>query len=90
MLQLGRLDGRLRGSPCTDIFLAKARLYGTVALAGLAGMPIDISDLQDWITGRTPPPRASEGLNDPISVAAVFHLAIGRNDDRRRDKHGLS
>lgn len=83
MLQLGRLDGRLRGSPCTDIFLAKARLHGAVALAGLAGVPIDISDLQDWITGRTPPPRASEGLNDPISVAAVFHLAISRDDDSR-------
>ena len=81
MLLLGRLDGRLRNSPATDIFLARARLNGAVALAGLAGVPIDVRSLQDWIAGRSPPPRASEGLNDPISVAAVFHLALTRDED---------
>jgi hypothetical protein len=83
MLLLGRLDGRLRGSPCSDIFLARARLEGAAALAGLAGVPVAIRDLQDWITGRTPPPRACEGLDDPISVAAVFHFAISRDEDSR-------
>lgn len=81
LLLLGRLDGRLHGSPCADIFLARARLEGAAALAGLAGVPIAVRDLQDWIAGRTPPPRASEGLNDPISVAAVFHLALSRDED---------
>lgn len=83
MLLLGRLDGRLQNSPATDIFLARARLDGAVALAGLAGVPIDVRSLQDWITGRSPPPRASEGLNDPISVSAIFHFAISRDEDTR-------
>ena len=34
-----------------------------------------------WIAGRSPPPRASEGLNDPISVAAIFHIALSRDED---------
>ncbi|MDF0491365.1 hypothetical protein PX554_24930 [Sphingomonas sp. H39-1-10] len=83
MLLLGRLDGRLHSSTCADIFLARSRLEGAVALAGLAGVPIDVRSLQDWIAGRSPPPRAPEGLNDPISVAAVFHLAISRDEDTR-------
>jgi hypothetical protein len=83
MLRLGRLDGRLHSSTCADIFLARSRLEGAVALAGLAGAPIDVRDLQNWIAGRSPPPRASEGLNDPISVAAVFHFAISRDEDSR-------
>lgn len=83
MLSLGRLDGRLTSSSCTDIFLARARLEGAAALAGLANVPVAVRDLQDWIAGRTPPPRASEGLSDPISVAAVFHFAMSRDDDTR-------
>lgn len=83
MLRLGRLDGRLASHPLADIFLAKARLEGAAALAGLAGVPIDVRHLQDWIAGRTPPPRSSEGLNDPVSVAAIFHLAISRDEDSR-------
>lgn len=81
LLLLGRLDGRLQGSTCADIFLARSRLEGAATLAGLAGVPIAVRDLQGWIAGRTPPPRASEGLNDPISVAAVFHLALNRDED---------
>ena len=81
LLLLGRLDGRLHNSPCADIFLARSRLEGAAALAGLAGVPIAVRDLQDWIAGRAPPPRASEGLNDPISVAAIFHLALSGNED---------
>lgn len=30
----------------------------------------------NWICGRAPPPRHSEGLNDPMSVAAVVHFAL--------------
>jgi len=81
LLLLGRLDGRLHGSTCADIFLARSRLEGAAALAGLAGVPIAVRDLQDWIAGRSPPPRASEGLNDPISVAAIFHIALSRDED---------
>ncbi|MAM37059.1 MAG: hypothetical protein CL949_00815 [Erythrobacter sp.] len=81
LLLLGRLDGRLQGSTCTDIFLARSRLEGASALCGLAGVPIAVKDLQDWIAGRTPPPRSSEGLNDPISVAAIFHIALSRDED---------
>ena len=50
-------------------------------MATLAGTPIRVRDLQDWISGRTPPPRASEGLNDPVSVAAVFHFALSRDEN---------
>jgi hypothetical protein len=81
MLLLGRLDGRLQSSTCFDIFLARSRLTGAAALAGLAGVPIAVRDLQAWISGRSPPPRASEGLNDPVSVAAIFHLALSQDDD---------
>lgn len=80
MLLLGRLDGRLHSSACADIYLARARLTGAAALAGLAGVPISVRDLQAWIAGRSPPPRASEGLNDPISVAAIFHLALSGDE----------
>ncbi|MBP2278383.1 hypothetical protein [Sphingomonas sp. PL20] len=83
LLLLGRLDGRVLGSPCADIFLARSRLAGAAALAGLAGVPIGVSDLQSWIAGHSPPPRASEGLNDPISVAAIFHLALSRDEEVR-------
>lgn len=72
MLLLGRLDGRLRHSPWADIWLGRARLHGAAQLASLAGVPIDVAHLQAWIAGRTAPPRAAEGLNDPVSVAAVL------------------
>lgn len=81
LLLLGRLDGRLLNSACADVFLARSRLTGAAALASLAGVPISVSDLQRWIAGLSPPPRASEGLNDPISVAAIFHLALSRDED---------
>lgn len=87
LLLLGRLDGRLHSSTCADIFLARSRLEGAATLAGLAGVPISVRDLLEWITGRSPPPRASEGLNDPISVAAIFHLALS-GDDGAKDPVG--
>lgn len=87
MLLLGQLDGRLLTGANADIFLSRARLEGARSLAGLASVPIEVRDLQDWITGRSPPPRASEGLNDPISVAALFHLAISRDEDNADPIH---
>src|SRR3546814_6080091 len=76
-------------SPWADIWLARARLSGAADLAGLAGVPVDVDHLQDWICGRTPPPRASEGLNDPVSVAAVFHLAIERSEEHTSELQSL-
>lgn len=76
LLLLGRLDGRLQNSPARDIWLARARLKGAAALASFAGVPVSVADLQNWISGRTPPPRHSEGLNDPFSIAALFHFAL--------------
>lgn len=83
MLQLGRLDGRLQNSASADIFIARSRLEGAAALATLAGVPVLTADFHHWIAGRTPPPRASEGLNDPISVAAIFHVALSRDDEAK-------
>ncbi|WP_327752385.1 hypothetical protein VVT58_18400 (plasmid) [Sphingobium sp. SJ10-10] len=80
LLLLGRLDGRLCNSPAADIWLARARLKGAAALASFAGVPIGVTDLQNWICGRTPPPRHSEGLNDPLSIAALFHFALSATD----------
>lgn len=76
LLLLGRLDGRLQTSPATDLWLARMRLKGAVLLAELAGVPITEDSLLAWISGRTPPPRRSEGLNDPLSIAALFHFAL--------------
>lgn len=82
-LLLGRLDGRLLNSPAADIWLARARLKGGAALASFAGVPVSVRDLQDWICGRTPPPRHSEGLNDPFSIAALFHFALSATEGHR-------
>lgn len=76
LLALGRLDGRLANSPARDIWLARERVSGAATIAGIAGVPVSIDDIMNWICGRTPPPRHSEGLNDPMSVAAVMHFAL--------------
>ena len=76
LLLLGRLDGRLQRSPARQIWLARARVSGAATIAGIAGVPVDIDDIMNWICGRTPPPRHSEGLNDPLSIAALFHLSL--------------
>lgn len=81
LLLLGRLDGRLATSTVADIWLARARLQGATTLARAAGVPIDTRDLQNWIAGRTVPPRHSEGLNDPLSIAALFHFALSATED---------
>lgn len=73
---LGRLDGRLVNSPAADIWLARSRLKGAALLASSAAIPITVTELEDWICGRRPPPRHSEGLNDPLSVAALVHFAL--------------
>ena len=83
LLLLGRLDGRLANSAAADIWMARARLKGAALLAGVAGVPVTVRELQDWICGRTPPPRHSEGLNDPLSVAALVHFALSASESRR-------
>lgn len=72
LLLLGRLDGRLHGSTCADIFLARSRLEGAAALAGLAGVPIAVRDLQDWIAGRSPPPRCERTKNTASDTPRQF------------------
>ena len=76
LLLLGRLDGRLQNSPARQIWLARARVSGAATIAGIAGVPVNVDDILNWICGRTPPPRHSEGLNDPLSIAALFHLSL--------------
>jgi hypothetical protein len=76
LLLLGRLDGRLQNSPAREIWLARARISGAATIARIAGVPVDVDDIMNWICGRTPPPRHSEGLNDPLSIAALFHLSL--------------
>lgn len=51
-------------------------MSATSTVAALAGLPVDTSDLLAWITGRSPPPRHCEGLNDPMSVAALVHFVL--------------
>jgi hypothetical protein len=80
LLSLGRLDGQLVNSPAADLWMAQARLEGASSLAGQAGVPIPVAALQDWICGRSAPPRHSEGLDDPLSVAALFHFALSAGD----------
>lgn len=76
LIALGRLDGRLANSPARDIWLARARIDGTATIAGIAGLPVFADDIMNWICGRAAPPRHSEGLNDPMSVAAVMHFVL--------------
>ena len=83
LLLLGRLDGRLVNSPAADIWLARARLKGAAMLATVAGVPVSVKELQDWICGRTAPPRHSEGLNDPLSIAALVHFALSASESAR-------
>lgn len=80
-LKLGRLDGRLENSACTDIWLARARLDGAAELARLAGsLRMPVAEFQNLMAGRTLPPRVQNDLNCAISVAAVFHIALSRDE----------
>lgn len=72
-LALGRLDGRLTHSPAAQLWLIKSRLGGAAIAACNAGVPVTASDLEAWMSGARNPPRADEGLNDPMSVAAVVY-----------------
>lgn len=61
-----------------------AAMEGATNAASNAGVPTTSAELRDWISGRALPPRASEGLNDPLSVTAVlfYHLsALRANHD---------
>lgn len=82
LLLLGRFDGRLHGSAARDIWLARSRIAAAAHIAGLAGVPVDPDDILAWISGRSPPPRHSEGLNDPLSVASIMHFMLLAQDNR--------
>ncbi|MFX7571103.1 hypothetical protein ABTJ55_20190, partial [Acinetobacter baumannii] len=63
-----------------DIWQARARVKAAATVAGIAGVPVDTAALLDWICGRTPPPRHNEGLNDPLSIAALMHFLLLAED----------
>lgn len=74
LLMLGRLDGRLTHSPARTAWLIRARLEGAAISCGNAGVPTTSDDLEQWIAGTGQPPRTSEGLNDPLGIAAIVHF----------------
>lgn len=73
LLALGRLDGRLTHSPARTAWSIRARFEGAAIAACNAGVPTDANAIEAWIAGSGSPPRASEGLNDPLGVAAIVH-----------------
>ena len=72
-LALGRLDGRLTHSPARTAWSIRARFEGAAIAACNAGVPTDANAIEAWIAGSGMPPRVSEGLNDPLGVAAIVH-----------------
>ena len=60
-------------------------------------MPTDANAIEAWVAGAGSPPRVSEGLNDPLGVAAIVHYffaslepATGNRERQvRRLLHGL-
>ena len=74
LLALGRLDGRLTHSPARTAWSILARFEGAAIAAYNAGVPTDANAIEAWIAGSGSPPRASEGLNDPLGVAAIVHF----------------
>lgn len=90
-LHLGRLDGRLTQSPAFQPWLIKARLEGAAIAACNAGVPVFASDLEAWISGSRNPPRATEGLNDPMSVAAVvYYYFMSLEQSRAPNDHAVA
>lgn len=73
LLALGRLDGRLTHSPARTAWSIRARFEGAAIAACNAGVPTDANVIEAWVAGSGSPPRASEGLNDPLGVAAIVH-----------------
>ncbi|WBY18006.1 hypothetical protein PF049_14085 (plasmid) [Erythrobacteraceae bacterium WH01K] len=73
LLALGRLDGRLTHSPARTAWSIRARFEGAAIAARNAGVPTDANAIEAWVAGSGLPPRASEGLNDPLGVAAIVH-----------------
>lgn len=74
-VELGRLDGRLAYSQARNTWLMQMRMRGIVNAAASAGIPTSVDELESWISGRRCPPRSLEGINDPLSVAAVAYFA---------------
>ncbi|MEL6877994.1 MAG: hypothetical protein AAGL68_07860 [Pseudomonadota bacterium] len=97
LLALGRLDGRLTHSPARTAWSIRARFEGAAIAACNAGVPTDANAIESWVAGSGSPPRASEGLNDPLGVAAIVHFFLaslnpateGRDRQVRRLLRGL-
>ncbi len=97
LLALGRLDGRLTHSPARTAWSIRARFEGAAITACNAGVPTDANAIEAWVAGLGSPPRASEGLNDPLGVAAIVHFffaslapaSAGRDRQVRRLLQGL-
>lgn len=87
LLALGRLDGHFTHSPARTAWSIRARLEGAALAAGNAGVPTDITAIEAWVAGVGAPPRASEGLNDPIGVAAIVHFFLADLEPQRGTQH---
>ncbi|WP_379923659.1 hypothetical protein [Erythrobacter sp. R86502] len=89
LLALGRLDGRLTHSPAHTAWSIRARFEGAAIAACNAGVPTDANAIEAWFSGSGAPPRASEGLNDPLGVAAIVHFFLAglspKNGGRDRE-----
>lgn len=88
LLALGRLDGRLTHSPARTPWSLRARFEGAAIAAYNAGVPTDANAIEAWVAGSGVPPRATEGLNDPLGVASIVHFFFASlspfNGDRNR------
>lgn len=75
-LQLGRLDARLASSIGRTSWQLAMRVRGIALACREAGMPVEDSEVRDWISGVTLPPRHLVGLEDPLRVptAAFYYL----------------
>lgn len=80
LLALGRLDGRLTHSPARIAWSIRARFEGAAIAACNAGVPTDANAIEAWVAGSGSPPRASEGINDPLGVAAIVHFFFASLD----------
>lgn len=97
LLALGRLDGRLTHSPARTAWSIRSRFEGAAIVACNAGVPTDANAIEAWVAGSGLPPRAGEGLNDPLGVAAIVHYFLaslttpsdGRDRQVRRLLQGL-
>ena len=74
LFALRRLDGRLTRSPAHTPLSIRARFEGAALAACIAGVQTNANAIKAWVVGAGAPPRTSEGLNDPPSVAAIIRF----------------